>query len=144
MANITIQKNPKKPKGKMYECQAFFAETYPKKWKYVRDLESFSNFLRQSHPAYKYFNVYEKGSRQFLKRFYPGNLVPKVLPFWVFASLGLLTQKFTSSNTSSFSQVLQYPLKNTPGETTLTTSAYDFNYCATIPTFWKRKGGASC
>ena len=149
MPSIAIQKNPKKPRGKMYECTAFFPDTFPKKWKYVRDLQSFAQFLNSKHPSWKYINVYEKGSKQFLKRFYPQNPIPKVLPFLVLASMGLLTQKFTSGNTSSVSQAIHYPLKNTFGTFTSTasseaTSNNDFNYCATIPTITPQKGGSVC
>lgn len=97
MSRFTIEK--KKPKGKMYECIAFFELGTPKKWKYVRDLQSFTYFLSKSHVGWKYFNVYEKGTKVYLKRFYPGNVVPKVLTLLLAVGLSLLTQKFTFSST---------------------------------------------
>jgi hypothetical protein len=111
MSKITLKK-----KGKMYECQVFFPAGYPKKWKYVTNLESFTQFLNRNHSSWKYFNVYEKGSKNYLKRFYPGNLVPKVLT----AILLLLT--------------LNYPYENTSSETTSSTSINGFNNSATIST----------
>ena len=130
-------------KTPMYECQAFFPEGYPKKWKYVTDLKSFAGFLSTSHPQWKYFNVYQKGTKQYLKRFYPGNLVPKTLGLLVL----LLTQKFTFGNSSALpypyentsnkttsSLKAPYSIKNTSRETTLSTSINDFNNHATILT----------
>src|SRR5688572_1277644 len=102
----------KQHKTPMYECQAFFPDTHPKKWKYVTDLKSFSGLLSRDHASWKYFNVYEKGSKSFLKRFYPGNLVPKVLGLLLI----LLTQKFTPSK-STPSLLDQYPMKNTSSKT---------------------------
>lgn len=130
---IKLTKATKKPKGKMYECQVFFPSDFPKKWKYVTDLGSFAQFLSKSHSAWRYFNVYEKGTKLYLKRFYPGNAVPKTLAFLLVFGLGLLTQKFTSNKTFNLSalSINLYPLKNTSSETT---SNNDFNFCATIPT----------
>jgi hypothetical protein len=78
-------------KSKMYACIVFFATGEVKRWKYVRDLQSFSRFLLRDHASWKYFNVYEKGSKKYLKRFYPENVIPKCLPVVSF----LLTLKFT-------------------------------------------------
>ena len=103
-------------KSTMYECQAFFSEGHPKKWKYVTDLRSFSQFLSKDHSSWKYFNVYEKGTKQFLKRFYPGNPIPKVL------GMLLLIASFTN------------PYENTSNKTTSDTSTNGFNYYATIAT----------
>lgn len=131
-------------KTPMYECQAFFPEGFPKKWKYVTDLKSFAGFLSKSHPQWKYFNVYQKGTKQYLKRFYPGNLVPKALGL----AFLFLTQKFTfgntpavpypyentSSKTTSSLQALS-SIKNTSGFTTSNTSNQNgFNNTATIST----------
>lgn len=121
----------RKARGKMYECQAFFPDGQtPKKWKYVRNLESFTQFLTRDHAAWKYFNVYEKGSGKYLKRFYPGNTVPKVLSLLGF--LILFSPMFSSS--CGTIALHQHLLKNTSNKTTSTTSNNDFNYCATIPT----------
>jgi hypothetical protein len=127
MSKFSIQK--KAPKGKMYECQAFFPSGFPKKWKYVTDLGAFAAFLSRDHAAWKYFNVYEKGSKLYLKRFYPGNHVPKVLGLLLAV---LLTQKFTSNKTTlSLTQGSYSSYKNTFNKTTSTNGIY---YTATIPT----------
>jgi hypothetical protein len=110
-------------KTKMYECQAFFPTGFPKKWKYVTNLKTFSDFLSKDHPTWKYFNVYEKGSKAYLKRFYTGNPVPKVLTI-----VALLL-------------ALNHPYENTFNKTTSSTSINGFNNSATIPT---EKGGQSC
>jgi hypothetical protein len=110
----------------MYECQAFFPEDHPKKWKYVRDLKSFSEFLSKHHVSWKYFNVYEKGTRQFLKRFYQGNIIPKVLGLFLLLA------------------TLKLPYENTSGDTTYNTSINGFNYSATISTTSNQNGGAEC
>ena len=120
MSNISLKK-----KGKMYECQAFFSSGYPKKWKYVTDLESFSKFLSRDHQEWKYFNVYEKGTKTFLKRFYPGNAIPKVLSLLLIVGLCF--------------QNLHIPMKNTFSETTSYTYNNGFNNPATILTL---QGGA--
>ena len=116
-------------KTKMYECTAFFPSGHPKKWKYVRDLKSFSNFLTKDHPSWKYFNVYEKGTKIYLKRFYPGNLIPKILGILLF--IGSLSNPY--ENTSN---------KTTRSKTTLNTSINGFNYYATIasPNEAKKEG----
>ena len=114
MSKISLKK-----KGKMYECTTFFPSGFPKKWKYVRDLKSFTQFLSKDHASWKYFNVYEKGTKNYLKRFYPGNVVPKTLGLLL---LVLLTQKFTSSNTFSNSEA--YIMKNTTSNKT-TSSTYN-------------------
>ena len=103
MPNITIQK---KKKGKMYACFAFFPNGEVKRWKYVTNLTSFAQFLSKSHAGWKYFNVYEKSTRAYLKRFYPSNVVPKTLSLLALA-LGLLTisqaiRNQTFSNSPSF------------------------------------------
>ena len=129
---IKITKALKKPKGKMYECQVFFPTDFPKKWKYVTDLASFTQFLSKSHSTWKYFNVYEKGTKNYLKRFYPNTAVPKTLALLLLFGLGVLTQKFTPSNTFTSCTLATFnPLGNT---SSATTSNNDFNFCATIPT----------
>lgn len=118
-----------KKKGKMYECTAFFPSGFPKKWKYVTNLESFSQFLSRDHGLWKYFNVYEKGTKQYLKRFYPGNAIPKVLGLlWVLGH-SLLTQKITpGKSTFKESATFLIPMENTFNETTCITYNNGFNY----------------
>ena len=66
-------------KSKMYACIVFFPNDNAKRWKYVRNLQAFSIFLLKEHSLWKYFNVYDKGSKKYLKRFYPFDQIPKVL-----------------------------------------------------------------
>jgi hypothetical protein len=105
-------------KSKMYECQAFFSSGFPKKWKYVRDLKSFAEFLSKDHSSWKYFNVYDKANKQFLKRFYPGNSIPKLLAVLFVA---LLTLKFTFIQTSRSFISQRIPTKHTFNKTTIKT-----------------------
>ena len=118
-------------KPKIYACITFFPEGNVKRWKYVRDLKSFSDFLSKNHRSWKYFNVYDKGTKQYLKRFYPGNIIPKVLG----CTLLLLTLKFTFS---TFSQ-LKLHMKNTTFNKT--TFNNGFNNSATISTRFELQGG---
>lgn len=121
-------------KNPMYTCFAFFPDGNVKRWKYVTDLNSFSQFLAKSHSAWKYFNVYDKGTKGFLKRFYPGNVVPKTLVLILFL---LLTLKFTFTSRSL------YTYENTFDKTTCnkTTLINGLNNTATISTLSKTKGG---
>lgn len=122
-------------KSKMYACFAFFPDGSVKRWKYVTNLSTFSLFLVKSHPTWKYFNVYDKGTKAYLKRFYPGNPVPKVLA--AIFCLALLTLKFT------FNAQKSIPYENTFNKTTFTktTLSNGFNNTATISTTLNRKGG---
>jgi len=130
-------------KSKMYACFAFFPDGSVKRWKYVTNLQSFSEFLSKSHPAWKYFNVYDKGTKAYLKRFYPGNLVPKVLGV-VLLTLALIKTLSTFINPvrlltyeNTFNLTIR---KASEPETTFTNG---FNNSATIPTP-EEKGGGSC
>jgi hypothetical protein len=123
-------------KSKMYACFAFFPDGSVKRWKYVSNLQSFGQFLSKSHPAWKYFNVYDKGSKAFAKRFYPSNVIPKVLPLFIAFLLAF-----------SFEVLLQKPpYENTFNKTTIAeaTCIYGFNNTATIPTLFTKKGGNQC
>lgn len=137
----------------MYACFAFFPDGSVKRWKYVTNLTSFMLFLSKSHSTWKYFNVYEKGSKQFAKRFYPGNTVPKVLGLLMLFSL--LTQKFTFGKSNLRVNHDSISVKNTFGKNhlqlRLTNAAHEtfnkttlingFNNTATISTNEKPKGG---
>lgn len=125
------------PKSKMYACFAFFPDGSVKKWKYVRNLKSFGEFLSKTHPLWKYFNVYDKGTRAFLKRFYPGNLVPKVLGLFL-----LIPIKFTFALSCCFPKSITY--ENTFDKATFNKATFinGFNNSATIPTLLNHKGGS--
>ena len=125
-------------KKKMYACFAFFPNGDVKRWKYVRNLKSFADFLTKDHSSWKYFNVYDKGTKQYIKRFYPGNVIPKVLGLLLI--LGLLqTQKFTFDKTFIHSLSLSY--EKTFSKTTFING---FNNSATIPTLFKAKRSVVC
>ena len=107
---------------KMYACFVFFPNGEVKRWKYVTDLKSFEQFLSKTHPSWKYMNVYEKSTKQYLKRFYPGNIIPKIL------GLFLLVLSL-------------YAMKNTFSKTTF---VYGFNNTATIRNAFKEEKGVLC
>ena len=125
-------------KKKMYACIAFFPNGEVKRWKYVRDLKSFGDFLNKDHSTWKYFNVYDKGTKQYLKRFYSGNIIPKVLGLILILGLSL-TQKFTFNKT--FIQCISIPYEKTFSKTTFING---FNNSATIPTLLKEKRSVVC
>jgi len=131
----------KKHKNPMYACFAFFPNGEVKRWKYVTDLKSFGTFLNKSHSTWKYFNVYNKNTREYLKRFYPGTEIPKRLSVLAFILILTLTLKITFSKT-----VAPPPIKFTFSKTTFgkTTFTNGFNNSATIPTSLSRKEGVSC
>ena len=119
-----------------YSCIAFFENDKPKKWQYVHKLDGFVNFLNQKHQGWKYLNVYERRTGNFLKRFYPGNIVPGFLCLLVFVC-------------SFFSQALTspaLPLNSTFGKTTFSKPTFTngFNNSATIPTLSKEKKDVVC
>ena len=68
-----------------YSCIVFFDNIKPKKWKYVHRLGGFVSFLNQKHSGWKYVNVYNRRTNEYLKRFYPGNLVPDFLNLFLLA-----------------------------------------------------------
>lgn len=116
-------------KNPMYACFGFFQDGSVKRWKYVSNLESFRDFLNRDHPTWKYFNVYDKGSKEYLKRFYPGQAVPKLLmAFLIFMAL----MHFSRPSTT---------YENTFDKTTFING---FNNTATIPTLSTQRGGLLC
>lgn len=62
-----------------YSCIVYFPTDKPKKWEYVHGLRGFANFLTEKHSNWLYFNVYERRTRNYLKRFYNGSIVPQFL-----------------------------------------------------------------
>ena len=54
----------------------------PKKWTYVHKLNGFSMFINREFPSWTHFNVYERRTGKFLKRFYPGQFIPPFLCFF--------------------------------------------------------------
>lgn len=126
-----------------YTCIAFFKQGKPKKWKYVHKLDGFVRFLNQKHSGWKYLNVYDRRTGDYLKRFYPGNHIPGFLTLLlgVCFAFSLALAKPTK------------PLNSTFGEKAFRSSSYSmtfgnptfingFNNSATIPTLleWKKEG----
>jgi hypothetical protein len=62
-----------------YTCIAFWQDGKTRKWKYVHTLSGFAAFINLKHPQWNYFNVYDRRTGRFLKRFYPGNIISKFL-----------------------------------------------------------------
>lgn len=58
-----------------YACVVFFPDEKPKKWKYVHKLKGFASFLNDKHKNWSYFNVYDRKTNGYLKRFYKNNLI---------------------------------------------------------------------
>jgi len=62
-----------------YSVVVFLSTGEVKKWSYVGKLDGFTKFLNEKHSAWMYMNVYNRRTREFLKRFYSGNKVPTYL-----------------------------------------------------------------
>lgn len=54
-------------------------QSKPKKWEYVQKLNGFSMFLNKKHPSWEYMNVYNRRTRQYLKRFKKNDFVPEFI-----------------------------------------------------------------
>jgi hypothetical protein len=62
-----------------YTVIAFLSTGEAKKWRNVHGLNKFTKFLDEKHPDWNYMNVYDRRTKQYLKRFYKGNSVPDFL-----------------------------------------------------------------
>lgn len=62
-----------------YTIIAFLESGEPKKWEYVDKLNSIAMHLNKMHPTWKYFNVYDRRTAQYLKRFKKNDYVPAFL-----------------------------------------------------------------
>lgn len=51
-------------------------QSKPKKWTYVHKLNGFSMFLNKEHPTWKYMNVYDRRTRDFLRQFKSTDFIP--------------------------------------------------------------------
>ena len=114
-----------------YSCIAYFADGKFKKWSYVHKLNGFVGFLNRDHQSWKYFNVYDRRTAKFLKRFYPGNIVPDFLTIFLFATLLCSLLQFGNS----------MPLNSTFSSSPSTFNN-GFNNTATISTRIKKEGGS--
>ena len=73
-----------------YSVVAYFENEKPKTWTYAHKLNVFVlGFLNKKHGEWKYINVYDRRSRKFLKRFYPGQFIPDFLVLF-FLTLSIL------------------------------------------------------
>ena len=62
-----------------YSAVVFLSTGEVKKWTFVHRLDGFVKFLNDKHSDWLYMNVYDRRKREYLKRFYKGNLVPDFL-----------------------------------------------------------------
>ena len=62
-----------------YSVIAFFENGSPKKWGFVHNLRKFNEFLNIKHIGWKYINVYNRRTKEYLQRFYPENDIPDFL-----------------------------------------------------------------
>lgn len=62
-----------------YSVVVFLSTGEVKKWSYVNKLSGFEQFLNSKHSDWQYMNVYNRKTREYLKRFYKGNAVPETL-----------------------------------------------------------------
>ena len=109
-----------------YTCIVYFPDTKPKKWTYVHKLNSFAQFLSKKQQSWAYFNVYDRRTGAYLRRFYRGNFIPYFLPTLVFA-LGL--GFFLTFNNPSLKSPFSFSING-------------LNNTATISTQYLQKGGA--
>ena len=108
-----------------YAVIVYFENTTPKKWQFVHTLNGFSKFLDTKHSTWKYFNVYERRTGKYLKRFYPGNIIPR---FLTVIPIVLALHFFLTFNKTSCKS----------------TFINGFNNTATISTPLNQKGGVIC
>lgn len=60
-----------------YSVIVFLSTGEVKKWSFVHELKGFARFLDQKHPSWIYFNVYNRRTREFLKRYQKGDAIPQ-------------------------------------------------------------------
>ena len=113
-----------------HSCIAIFPDGKAKKWSYVHKLSGFIKLLNEKHQGWQYVNIYDRRTAKYLKRFYPGDLVPDFLTVFIIALMFLSLQFLQFS----------YPLNSTFGKRPLTFNN-GFNNTATISTLIAEKGG---
>jgi len=59
-----------------YSVIAFFDNQKPKKWGFAHKLSTFRRFLDSKHPDWLYMNVYNRRTKEYLKRFYKEEVIP--------------------------------------------------------------------
>jgi hypothetical protein len=89
-----------------YSVIACFKDSKAKKWSFVHNLNKFSKFLNKDHATWEYFNVYERSTRNFLKRFYPGNDIPPFLSLFLLTFILNLYLTFNGFNNTVTIQII--------------------------------------
>lgn len=59
-----------------YSIIVFFPNNGVKKWTYVHKLNDFQKFLNSKHSDWEYLNIYERRTREFIKRVKNGESMP--------------------------------------------------------------------
>lgn len=137
-----------------YTVIAFLESGKPLKWEYVHTLSSIARHLDKVYPTWKYFNVYNRRSGAYLRRFYKGSSIPSFLSLGailgvflsLLAALALPPLNSTFNKSGEASNPYPKPLikfltlfrEAFPASGTFT---YGFNNTATIWTLSKQKGG---
>lgn len=62
-----------------YSIIVFFDHETPKKWQYVHKLNGMAMYLNKKHSNWIYFNVYNRRTGEYLKRFKKTDFVPAFL-----------------------------------------------------------------
>jgi len=123
-----------------YTCIVFFEDSTAKKWRKIHKLSRFASFLDKEHQGWKYFNVYERKSNKYLRRFYKGNFIPNFLPLLFPLIILIQTLTFSIAHSSHYANF--NPLNSTFSKTLRSkTFTNDFNNTATIWTPKQQKGG---
>ena len=93
-----------------YTCIAFYKSEKPKKWGFVHCLSKFATFLNANHPNWLYINVYERRTGKYLKRFYPGNIIPYFLAILIII---ISSHFFLTFNNNPLQSTFTYGFNNT-------------------------------
>jgi len=93
-----------------YSCIVFYKGGKTKKWQFVHGLSKFVTFINEKHPGWEYINVYERRTGKYLKRFYPGNIIPYFLTLLPFA---IVLYFFLTFKTSASELTFVYGFNNT-------------------------------
>ena len=62
-----------------YSVIVFLSTGEVKKWSFINKLGDFTKFLDSKHSEWIYMNVYNRRTREYLRRFYKGDKVPNYL-----------------------------------------------------------------
>lgn len=62
-----------------YSLIVFFPDKTVKKWNYVHRLDSFVKFLDSKFSEWTYINVYDRRTREYLRRIRKGDAIPSFI-----------------------------------------------------------------